>query len=197
VPITPPKLPQRIEAQRIYLRSYQAGDGPWFYDMSQRNRTHLARYEADNVVMTVATEHEAEVLVRELAAEWRARNAFFMGAFDRETDEFVAQVYVGPVNRDLPEFEIGFFVDKDHQGQGYVTEAVKAALAFTFEHLNAHRVRMECEDTNERSWRVAERCGMIREGHIRENKVSADGELSGTLHYGLLEREFQALPSLA
>jgi ribosomal-protein-alanine N-acetyltransferase len=192
-----PEIPARIEAGRIYLRSYEAGDGRWYYAMSQRNRAHLARYEADNVVMSIASEQKAEVIVRELAAEWRARSAFFMGAFDRETDEFVAQVYVGPVSRDLPEFEVGFFVDKDHQGQGYVTEAVRAALAFTFEHLNAHRVRMECDDTNERSWRVAERCGMIREGHIRENRVTADGERSGTLYFGLLKREFEALPRRA
>jgi aminoglycoside 6'-N-acetyltransferase len=188
-----PKLPQRIEAQRLYLRSYQPGDGRWYYAMGQRNRAHLARYEADNVVMSIASEQEAEVVVREFAAEWRARNAFFMGAFERETDEFVAQVYVGPVSRDLPEFEIGFFVDRQHQGQGYVTEAVRAALSFIFEHLNAHRVRLQCDDTNKRSWRVAERCGMVREGHIRENKLSADGEISGTLFFGLLRREFEAL----
>ena len=188
MPITPPELPQRIEAQRIYLRSYQAGDGPWFYTMSQRNRAHHARYEADNVVMTIASEQEAEVLVRELAAEWRTQNAFFMGAFDRETDEFVAQVYVGRANRDLPEFEIGFFVDKDHQGQGYVTEAVRAALGFIFEHLGAHRVRLECDDTNERSRRVAERCGLVNEGHVRENKRNVDGTLSGTMHYSSLDK---------
>jgi ribosomal-protein-alanine N-acetyltransferase len=189
-----PALPTRIEARRIYLRSYEAGDGQWYYAMSRKNRTHLARYEADSVVMSIASEQEAEVVVRKLAAEWRARNAFFMGAFDRETDEFLAQVYVGPVSQELPEFEIGFFVDKDHQGQGYVTEAVRAALAFTFEHLNAHSMRMQCDDTNERSCRVAERCGMVREGHIRENKVTADGERSGTLYFGLLRREFEALP---
>ncbi len=187
------EIPSRIEAGRIYLRSYQAGDGPWFYTMSQRNRAHLARYESENVVMSVGSEADAEALVRELAADWEARNCFFMGAFRRETDEFVAQVYVGPVNWDVPEFVIGFFVDKDHEGQGYVTEAVRAALGFIFEHLKAHRVRMECDDTNQRSLRVAERCGMLREGHIRENKRNADGQLSGTLHFGLLKREFEAL----
>jgi len=187
------EIPERIGAGRIVLRGYHAGDGPWYYAMSQRNRTHLARYEAENVVMSIRNEQDAEVLVRELAAEWQARNCFFMGAFDRETDQFVAQVYVGPVSWDVPEFSIGFFVDKEHEGQGYVTEAVKAALGFIFEHLKAHRVRMECDDTNARSWPVAERCGMVREGHIRENKKNADGTLSGTLHYGLLKREFEAL----
>ena len=43
-------IPHRIEARRIYLRPYQAGDGPWFYAMTQKNRTHLARYESGNVI---------------------------------------------------------------------------------------------------------------------------------------------------
>jgi ribosomal-protein-alanine N-acetyltransferase len=184
-------IPTRIEAERTYLRSYEAGDGPWFYTMSQKNRPHLARYEAGTVVMSIESEQDAKVMVQELAAEWQARNCFFMGAFDRSTDEFVAQVYVGPANWDVPEFTIGYFVDKDHEGQGYVTEAVKAAIGFIFEHLQAHRVRLECDDTNERSWRVAERCGLVREGHIRENKVNADGERSGTLYFGVLKREFE------
>jgi aminoglycoside 6'-N-acetyltransferase len=187
------EIPERIEAERIYLRGYRAGDGRWYHTMSQKNRTHLARYEAENAVMSIENEQDAEVVVRKFAAEWRARNCFFMGAFDKATDEFVAQVYVGPVNWDVPEFEIGFFVDKEHEGQGYVTEAVKATLGFIFEHLKAHRVHMECDDTNQRSWRVAERCGLVREGHIRENKKNADGTLSGTLHFGLLKREFEAL----
>ncbi len=187
------EIPTRIEAERIYLRSYRPGDGRWYYAMSRRNRDHLARYEAENVARSVESEPEAELLVQELAAEWEARNCFFMGAFDRGTDEFVAQVYVGLLDWDLPEFAIGYFADRDHQGQGYVTEAVRAALGFIFEHLGAHRVRLECDDTNRRSWRVAERCGMIREGHIRENRRSADGTLSGTLTYGLLKREFEAL----
>ena len=176
----------------MYLRCYKAGDGPWYYAISQKNRSHLTRYESGNVVMSIKSEKDAEVVVRQLAAEWTARNCFFMGAFDKATDEFVAQIYVGPANRDLPEFEIGYFVDRDHEGRGFVTEAVKAALRFTFEHLEAHRVRIECDDTNQRSYRVAERCGFVREGHFRENKRNPDGTMSGTLHFGLLKSEFEA-----
>lgn len=187
------EIPERIEAERIVLRRYQAGDGPWFYAMSQRNRAHLARYEAENVVRSIQSEQEAEVMVRELAAAWVARDSFFMGVFERETGEFVAQIYVGPVNWDVPEFEIGFFVDRDHEGRGYVTEAVRAAMAWIFRDLGGHRVRLGCDDTNVRSRRVAERCGMVLEGHIRENKRNADETLSGTLHFGLLKREFEAL----
>ena len=63
------EIPERFEAERIYLRCYNAGDGQWFYAISQKNRSHLARYEADNVLMSIESERDAEVLVRELAAE--------------------------------------------------------------------------------------------------------------------------------
>jgi RimJ/RimL family protein N-acetyltransferase len=184
-------LPIRIETQRLYLRPYKPGDGDWFYPMSQRNRAHLKRYEGNNVVMTVESAEQAEVLVRELAAEWVARNCFFLGVFDRESDEFVAQIYIGPLDWELPKFSIGFFADVDHQGQGYVTEAVIAALQFIFNHLYAHRVQMECDDTNLRSCRIAERCGFTREGHLRENKLNTNRQLSGTLLYGMLRRDYE------
>jgi len=186
-------IPERIEAERLYLRTYRAGDGPWYYAMGQRNKDHLARYEADNAARTLGSEEEAEALVRELVAAWQARTAFFMGAFDRESDQFLAQVTVVPVDWEVPTFAIGFFVDVVHEGQGYVTEAVRAVLPFIFAHLEAHRVRMQCDDTNVRSRRVTERCGMVLEGHFRENKRNRDGTLSGTLHFGLLRREFEAL----
>jgi ribosomal-protein-alanine N-acetyltransferase len=182
-------IPNRIETERLYLRCYRAGDGPWYYEMSQKNKSHLARYESGNAVMSINTEEDAEIAVRGLAAAWVARNAFFLGAFRRDTHEFVAQIYVGVVNWDLPELELGYFVDSEHEGQGYVTEAAEAALHFAFKHLGAHRVRLECDDTNARSCRVAERCGMVKEGHIRENKKNPDGSITGTLHYGMLRND--------
>jgi RimJ/RimL family protein N-acetyltransferase len=188
-------IPTRIETARLILRCYQAGDGRWYYAMSQKNRAHLSRYEAGNRAMAIQSEEDAEAMVRAMAAEWVARNAFFMGAFDKKSDEFVAQIYVGPVSWNAQEFQIGYFVDQDHAGQGYVTEAVKATLGFIFEHLKARRVSLECDDTNVRSYRVAERCGMIREGHFRENKKHPDGTFSGTLYFGLLRSEFEALGS--
>ena len=188
-------IPTQIETERLVLRCYQAGDGRWYYPMSQKNRAHLSRYEAGNRAMAIQSEEDAEVMVRAMATEWIARDAFFMGAFDKQSGEFVAQIYVGPVDWDVPEFQIGYFADRDHEGQGYVTEAAKAALGFIFEHLKAHRVRLACNDTNARSYRVAERCGMVREGHFRENHRHPDGTLSGSLYFGLLRSEFEALGS--
>jgi aminoglycoside 6'-N-acetyltransferase len=185
-------IPTQIETERLTLRGYQAGDGSWYYSMSQKNQPHLRRYESGNAVMRINSPEESEIIVREFAADWVARKAFFLGVFIKDTQEFVAQIYIGVVNWDLPEFELGYFVDHEHEGYGYVTEAAKGALQFCFKHLGGYRVRLECDDTNARSSGVADRCEMVREGHIRENKRNADGNMSGTFLYGLLRSEFEA-----
>jgi RimJ/RimL family protein N-acetyltransferase len=188
-------IPDRFESQRLVLRPYHAGDGPLIYAVGQKNRQHLQRYEADNAILSAKTVPEAEALVRELAADWTARRCFFIGAFDKLSAEFVAQVYIGVVNWDTPEFEVGFFVDQDHEGQGYVTEAVRAALDFVFEHLLAQRVSLRCDTTNTRSQRVAERCGFTREGLLRQVRRQPDGSFSDAYIYGLLRSEWLGKPA--
>ena len=183
-------LPTVIETSRLILRSYREGDEHWYFEMSQRNRAHLEKYEPDNPALEIKTEEEAKKLIVDLVDAWAKRTHFFTGVFLKESEQFVAQLYIGPVNPNVPEFGIGYFADVEHEGKGYVTEAVNAVVKSLFEILNAHRIRIETDDTNIRSIRVAERCGFVQEGHIRENKKNPDGTYSGTLYYGLLKKEF-------
>jgi ribosomal-protein-serine acetyltransferase len=182
--------PSVIRTSRLVLRSYREGDESWYFEMSQRNYNHLKRYESQNPAMAIKTEDDAKEMISDLVNDWEECAHFFLPVFLKGTEEFVAQLYVGPVSWDLPEFAIGYFVDVEHEGKGYVTEAVNAVVKMLFEKLNAQRLRIETDDTNVRSIGVAERCGFVKEGHIRENKKNHDGTYSGTLYYGLLKREF-------
>lgn len=186
-------LPEQIETERLVVRAYRDGDGTAYYDVCMHNKRHLLPYEAGNPALAVETLDDAETLMRRFVAYWAARDAFFLGAWQVETGAFACQVYIGPVDRDLPEFEIGYFVDTRCEGRGFVTEAVKAAIRYCFEHLHAYRLRLGCNETNRRSWRVAERCGFVREGHIRQvhpHILCADGSYSGDFLYGLLRSEW-------
>jgi aminoglycoside 6'-N-acetyltransferase len=183
-------FPQLFESDRLILRSYRPGDGAWYYAMSLRNREHLRQYEADNVAADIHSEQAAEEIMCELSIAWEKRTDFFIGVFDKLSKDFVAQIYVGPVDWKLPEFQIGYFADVDHEGKGYVTEAVKATLGILFRQMGAHRVRLGCDVTNVRSIRVAERCHMTREGTLRENRRNPDGTYSSSHIYGILEGEF-------
>ena len=187
-------LPEMLETERLTLRPYRAGDGTIYFEICQRNKTHLLPYEARNPALDVQTVEDAEIVVRQFAVDWAARRAFFFGAWDKSNGNLVAQIYVGVVGWELPEFEIGYFVDSQHQGKGFVTEAVLAVVEFCFVHLHAHRLRIGCNEINVRSWEVAERCGFKREGHIRQqhpNILCEDGSYSGDYVYGLLRSEYE------
>ena len=189
------ELPPELKTERLILRSYRAGDGEAYYELCQNNKQHLLPFEEGNSALAVNCVEDAEILVREYAAAWMARNIFFMGAWEKATNRLVAQVVVMVVNWDLPEFAVGYFADKDQQGKGFVTEGVKAALQMVFERLGAVRVRLECNETNVRSIGVAERCGFVREGHLRQTHrgiLCADGSFSGDYLYGMLRGEYSA-----
>ncbi len=180
----------RIETERLILRCYQPQDAAGYYQMSQRNKDHLSWFESGNAANGLRSERDAEALIGDFIRLWDDRKAFFMGAYLKEDEEFAAQIYVGVVNWVLPEFEVGYFADVAHEGKGYVTEAVKGALGWIFTDLGAHRVRLECDETNLRSIHVAERCGFVREGLIRETKKRPDGHFTGDIHFGLLRSEY-------
>lgn len=140
-------------------------------------------------MMSIQDEEQAEAVIGEYITGWTAGSYFMLGVFEKTTDAFVVRVYVGVVDRELSEFEIGYIVDVDHQGQGYFSKAVKAVLVMLFGPLMAKRVSIHSRDTNLRSQQVAERCCFRLEGHIGENKRLPDGTFEGDYCYGLLKRE--------
>ncbi len=171
------RLPARFETGRLILRSYTEEDASWYYQMSLRNRDHLKRYESGNVAMSLTSEEHTRKTLGALATYWDEGTCYFAGAFDKVTDDFVAQVYVGPFNREPVDFIVGYIADCVHEGRGYVTEAVMATVASIFDHLGADQVRIHCDETNERSRQVAERCGFHKESSFLEEKKGPDGGL--------------------
>jgi RimJ/RimL family protein N-acetyltransferase len=185
-----PTLRTYTEIERLYLRAYKAGDGPMYYAAGMRNRDHLAEFESDNVLMHLKSKDHAEMVVREMAEDWVARNCFFIGIFDKATNKWCGQVYVEPTNWELLEFTIGFVADVHCEGKGYVSEAVNRVLEMLFEDLGAYLVKSECSENNIRSWRLLDRCGFRREGYVCKDERNADGLINRDCLYVLSQKEY-------
>ncbi len=59
---------------------------------------------------------------------------------------------------------LGYNLAADEQGKGYMTEAVRGAVAFAFDKWKLHRVAANYMPRNTRSAAVLERCGFKIEG---------------------------------
>ena len=62
---------------------------------------------------------------------------------------------------------IGYKLDRDHVGNGYMTEALERAVAFAFETLCLHRVEANIMPSNIASQRVVEKLGFTNEGYSK------------------------------
>jgi RimJ/RimL family protein N-acetyltransferase len=66
--------------------------------------------------------------------------------------------------QDGPEVEVGYRLREPHWGNGYATEAARAAIAFGFDELRLERIVAVTLPDNRASRRVLEKCGLTYVG---------------------------------
>ena len=81
--------------------------------------------------------------------------------------------------------EIGYYVDPEHWGNGYATEAVALLVGYAFDERRLHKLSADVLADNEASARVLEKVGFEREG-VRREHAFAGGEHVDVLNYGLV-----------
>lgn len=84
--------------------------------------------------------------------------------------------------------EIGWVLDPAFGGAGLASEAVEAVLRLAFNHYHLHRVAAQMDARNTASARLAERVGLRREAHLRQDWWNK-GEWTDTLIYAQLRPE--------
>ncbi|MBI3725865.1 GNAT family N-acetyltransferase [bacterium] len=83
---------------------------------------------------------------------------------------------------------LGYWIDREHQGRGLTTEAVRLLLAFAFGPLALHRVQAAVMPRNRASCRVLEKAGFRREGLARRY-LMIDGKWRDHLIYAITIEE--------
>lgn len=63
---------------------------------------------------------------------------------------------------------LGYSIGREHEGKGYMTEALRATIAHVFGELDLHRVMANYRPENERSARLLARLGFVQEGIARD-----------------------------
>jgi ribosomal-protein-alanine N-acetyltransferase len=69
---------------------------------------------------------------------------------------------------------LGYQIAASHEGQGLMSEALRATNAFVFDAIRLHRIMANYRPENVRSGRLLERLGFVREG-IAKDYLFIDG----------------------
>lgn len=183
-------LPSTFTSERLKYRTYTDGDGEEYYNLLQVNKEHLQ--EAAPEVEKIKDINDAEVFTRNLMVAWSARKRFVLVVQLKGEKPMIGQIWIEPIDWDLRIFEIGYFVVKEHEGKGYITEAVKRCCEFIFDELGGSKVEIHYDAYNVRSGNVAKRAGFSKEGQLRKRTKRPNGSIVDRIYYGLLTEEFKS-----
>jgi len=109
----------------------------------------------------------------------------------REDGAVTGEVLLKLRNSAALQGELGYLFHPAFQGQGLALEAARAMLDFGFAALGFHRVCARLDALNTGSARVAEKLGMRREAHLRQNDRH-NGVWGDEFVYALLRSEWEA-----
>lgn len=169
-----------IETERLRIRPLVPEDWQAVHD-----------YTSDAAVMTYLPEGQmTEEQTRQFIAEHMSEEARAYAVDLRDEDRLIGHVLFHPWFSPRI-YEIGWVLHPRYQGQGYTTEAAAALLRYGFETLRVHRVIATCQPENIPSWRVMEKLGMRREGHLRQCIERDDGTWWDEYFYALLADEWR------
>ena len=161
-----------------------------YYQMLRANWNHLYEFLPPSL-MAVQSEADVEVEIRRQMVEWNLRNLFIFGAWEKATGAYVGESYLANADWDVPRIEVGYFIVQDKTKRGFATEAARATIRFAFEHMEVVRVELQCTADNEASRGVAEHCGFVYEGRMRQRHRKKSEALVDVLWYGMLLSEWQ------
>ena len=88
---------------------------------------------------------------------------------------------------------LGYSMNPDYWGNGYMTEAAKAVIAFGFEGLTTEIISVYHYPDNLRSKRVIEKCGFTYEGTLRHCSQLFNNKTYDNLCYSMTAMEYRKL----
>jgi len=172
-----------LNTARLILRPFSASDG-----------NDLHEYLSDPEVVKFEPYRPLTLEECHQEAERRAHDDAFIAVCLKGSGKLIGNIYFD--RREYDAWELGFVFNSAYQGKGYAYESAREVLHNAFSVLGIRRVVAQCNPQNERSWRLLERLGLRREGHLKQNVFFWKDELGrplwkDTYEYAILSEEWK------
>jgi [ribosomal protein S5]-alanine N-acetyltransferase len=157
------------QGENIYIRPFKLSDAEELLQLQKKNQSFFEKYS-----MTRPINYYSLQTQKDFIQKWE-ENAkqdieYQFGIYKTEEDVLIGTIQLFQVMRGpLQSAFIGYFLDKEHNGKGYTTEAANLIVSYAFETLNLHRIEAGVMPHNIGSIRVLEKAGFHKEGIAKKN----------------------------
>ncbi len=171
----------------IILRSWQPEDAPALFDAINHSRVHLSPWLAW-VNPTTKQDHSLQFIKYSMQAienqESLALGIFFDG-------NVIGGIGMHQWNHIVKKAQVGYWIAKEYEGHGIVTQSLKQFLRFLFEKTSLNKIEIHFSPANKRSAKVAEKLGAQVEGVLRQSAIR-NGITEDIVITGILKSEWLA-----
>ncbi|KAF1008490.1 MAG: putative ribosomal N-acetyltransferase YdaF [Luteibacter sp.] len=159
--------PVRIRTQRTIIRLLDVEEAELLRRYRVENREHLGPWEPLRTESHFSLEGARLTIEAGLEAA-RADRGYPFVVLSPDSGEMIASLTFGNVVRGVFQAcHLGYGISHRHEGQGYMYEALDAAVRYAFGPLDFHRVMANYIPRNERSARLLDRLGFEKEGYAK------------------------------
>jgi len=176
-------VPRCIETPRLLIRPFERADALELFERIDASRDTLRPLLP--WVDATQTADDSRETIAQMRGNWETHTDLAVGVIRREDGRVLGGSGLHRIDWDTRAFEVGYWLASDAVGYGYMTECVAALTSMAFEALDANRVEIRLDPTNERSRAVPVRLGFVYEGRLRRN-VATDGDIRDTDVFGLV-----------
>ncbi len=163
----PPTPPEEFHCERLLLRRPREADADAIYDYARRPA--VTRFVSWDPHPGIAT---TRAFLQTLRHDWNRRTDYAW-VLERNADGVVlGMLGIRPQGHRV---EMGYVLHPEHQGAGYMTEAVRRVCDWTAEQPRPLRLWATVVVGNEPSRQVLIRAGFLEEGILRDWLVFSDG----------------------
>ena len=157
-----------ITGQKVILRPPQYSDWKAWADERKKNKLYLQPWEP----LWSITELERNSFVKRVRMFERLSHndqAYSFLIFTSDNEDFIGEVNISNVQRGIIQScTIGYWIAKDCEGKGMMSESLELVKEFIFNELKLHRIEAACLPHNMPSLKVLLKNGFIKEGTARK-----------------------------
>lgn len=165
---------KRLETPRLILRDWQKNDANDLFDIMRDSYVSIGGWEPHSNI-NISNGHLDEYI-----------NSGDRWAIElKDNKKVIGCVRLYPDNNRgrLKSQMINYVLNKDYQGYGYMTEAVKRIVKYVSEELDTEVLSAFCYPENVRSKKILEYCGFEYELTIPKGCVRYDGKVFDSVCY--------------
>ncbi|MFD3450405.1 GNAT family N-acetyltransferase [Microbacteriaceae bacterium 4G12] len=159
----------QLQGENIYVKIVEEADVDSLLKLEVKNRDFFQRFTGLRDESFYTWQGQLDRIQAAIKEKEEDKGYSFVICL-KESKEVIGEVSLfGAVRGNLQSCWIGYFLDKDYNGKGYMTEAVKLVVNYAFKELKFHRIEAGVMPHNIGSIQVLLKSGFHKEGISKKN----------------------------